>query len=382
MEDRKIRLCFVLTTVFPLFVPVEHAIYGGAELNFFFLAQAFSRDPRFEVLFLVGDYGQEDVLDRDGIRLVKIRHMNHDTHFMVHSERYRQSVGTLLQREINLYRTLRSANADVYLTTCGGGMLGRLVFVACTMMHRKCVFRMAHDYDADPAWLREQRHAVLFRLYRYGLRRASRIVAQTQAQHDALLGNTGLESRIVGNGIQVGPRHALVPRSHVLWVGRADTVKRPERFLALAERMPDHRFVMIMNGENALKESIAARAASIGNLELIDFVPIGEIDRYFEAAIAYVNTSEAEGFPNTFIQACAAGTPILTFKANPDDVLGRYGIGCCCGDDLDAAAAFVRSLDAGTMERYRDHMTRYLQERHSLDNTVSQYRDIILGVLA
>ena len=382
MNDRMIRICFVLTTAFPLFVPVEHAIYGGAELNFFFLAKAFSEDPHYEVIFLVGDYGQEDELIVNGIHLVKIAHMNHDMHFMVHSERYTQSVYTLLQREVNLIRTLKSADADIYLTTCGGGMLGRLVFVACTMMGRKCIFRMAHDYDADPEWLKRENHSIQFHLYRYGLKRVSQIVAQTRTQHDNLLGNTGLESRIVGNGIEIGTGHSVVDRTHILWVGRADAVKRPELFLTLSESMPERRFVMIMNGENPLKEKIAARAATLGNLELIDFIPLGEISAYFEAASAYVNTSEAEGFPNTFIQACAAGCPILTFKANPDDVLGEYGIGHCCEDRMDEAISFIRSLDAVTMAIYADHMARYLEERHSMSNTVSRYRDLIQSMLA
>ena len=120
-------------------------------------------------------------------------------------------------------------------------------------------------------------------------------------------------------------------RSHVLWVGRADTdSKRADLCFELAARCPRIPFRVVINGGDPvlLKELMATKSE---NVQLDTSVPLDEIDRLYRSAAVLINTSVSEGFPNAFLQAMKYQTPILSLNVDPDGVLTRYGCGEVAG---------------------------------------------------
>jgi glycosyltransferase involved in cell wall biosynthesis len=69
-----------------------------------------------------------------------------------------------------------------------------------------------------------------------------------------------------------------------------------------------------------------ARAATLGNLKFHGQVPYQEIGDFFDRARLFVNTSDVEGFPNTYLQAWARGIPVVGFF-DPDGTIAREGLG-------------------------------------------------------
>ncbi len=132
-----------------------------------------------------------------------------------------------------------------------------------------------------------------------------------------------------------------------LWVSRCIALKRPHRFLDLAEALPDARFEMIAPAEDrALFDTVKARAGRLANVEFHERVPYREVQRHFDRAEVFVNTSEFEGFPNTFIQAGQGGATILSLLVDPDELLSVHRAGLCAADDWETFLEDARELVA------------------------------------
>ena len=123
--------------------------------------------------------------------------------------------------------------------------------------------------------------------------------------------------------------------------------------------------------------SLQTEAEQIKNLTFIKRVGFAEIDGYFRRAKVLVNTSAAEGFPNTFIQAGKWATPILSLKVNPDGFLDKYGCGLCAGGDWDKFVKMLGELlDPATAQRYGRNGRRYAEENHDIKKIVEEYKTI------
>jgi hypothetical protein len=144
----------------------------------------------------------------------------------------------------------------------------------------------------------------------------------------------------------------------LLWVARCHRVKRPHLFLDLAERLPQARCRMICSiQDEALWQSVAHRARQLANLEFLPAVPYREIQGHFDQSEIFVNTSEHEGVPNTFIHSGLGYTAILSLVVDPDGMFEDFRAGIC------AAGQFERLVLAATeMLSHRDKLVAAQQE--------------------
>jgi glycosyltransferase involved in cell wall biosynthesis len=75
-----------------------------------------------------------------------------------------------------------------------------------------------------------------------------------------------------------------------------------------------------------------------GNVCVTDYVPYRQVDELFRSTRCLLNTSDAEGFPNTYLQAASHGIPIVSLRVDPDGILTRHGCGRVVNGSVDAAA--------------------------------------------
>jgi hypothetical protein len=123
----------------------------------------------------------------------------------------------------------------------------------------------------------------------------------------------------------------------------------------------------------ALFARIKEAASTIPNLDFVGFVPFGEIDAHFNAARLFVNTSDYEGFPNTFLQSWSRGIPTVSFCDTGSALNGRRVVSLAA--DMDEMTGLVERLTHD--DTYWDEISRRVrgcyQAFHTLDAAVDVY---------
>ena len=79
-----------------------------------------------------------------------------------------------------------------------------------------------------------------------------------------------------------------------------------------------------------------------------------------------MNTSEWEGWPNSFIQAGLGKTALLSLDVNPDGIFERFSPGRHAGGDFQAFVGFARAMisDLSALARMQDGCSRFVSEMH------------------
>ncbi len=339
-------------------------LVGGEPVQQTLLARALARRGH-EVSMVVADYGQNDDLELRGIRVFKA---------------YRPNAGLPVLRFIHprwtlLWSALMRADADLYYTSCAGMEVG-LLAVFCKYFGKRLVFRSASDADCDKSRLLIE-YARDRRLYGYGLRRADAVLVQSSAQAQTLLRSYGLKSRVAGMLVEppvTVPSHDL----DVLWVGNIRRLKRPDRILELAAQLPQFSFHMVggaLPGEEALYEEVREAAANIPNLCFHGRLSYWDANEMYGRARLLVNTSDVEGFPNSYLQAWIRGVPVVTL-IDPDSVIEREGLGAATDSPAQLSGIIASLLQSRSdWQEASDRCRRFMAREFGEDRILSVYLD-------
>jgi glycosyltransferase involved in cell wall biosynthesis len=358
-KDSPIRVCFVSPKSYPLFDSGVESVFGGAEVDLYLLGTELAKDERFEVSFIVADYGQGDSIAIDGVRVIKSLDFDKSA----------------VSGAMRIWRAMRLADADLYmLKTASPGV--PLAAAFCRLHHKALVYRTAHQYECDGTYLKE--HFFLGKAFAASLRRAAAIFAQN-AEHSKMLTETiGVDSVVIPNGHRL-PVAGQVEREGILWVGRSADFKQPDKFIALAKQLPAEKFIMVCSQATGDEnyDRLCRQVENVSNIEFHQRVRFDETDAFFQRAKVLVNTSDAEGFANTFIQACKCATAILSLNVNPDGFLDEYSCGICCNGGMERLAEGLRfMLEKNRYVELGSNGRKYVEEHHDIAKIVEQYKHI------
>jgi glycosyltransferase involved in cell wall biosynthesis len=259
-------------------------------------------------------------------------------------------------------------------------MLG-LMAMFCRQHGRGLVFRLAHDTDADP-----KRLLIRYRrdkwLYAYGLRRSHAVLSQHSAQQSALLSNYGVKSTVADMLVDPPASEYDLSRRdvQVLWVNNLRDFKRPELAVELARRLPGWYVHMVggpQPGFQTLYETIHREAAAVPNLIFHGRVPYHDVGNFYDRARVFVNTSDTEGFPNSYLQSWRRGVPVVAFF-DPDGLICREGLGYAVGSMEEMQQAVERLLtDDDEWHRISARCCDYMERHHGDDVVLKPYLDAI-----
>jgi glycosyltransferase involved in cell wall biosynthesis len=290
---------------------------------------------------------------------------------------------------VRLYRALARERPDIILQFVGSAHTG----IAALYARRhgcKMIWRVTNDPSVEPgtaSWL--QPHLRLERLFLdFGIRRATLILAQTEYQRARLV------ETFPNAPVQVLPNFHPTPpdcgRSgavvkQVAWIANLKPLKNPGAFVRLARRFAarsDIRFVIIgeaIDDGDWTKRQLADIAAT-PNLEYRGALSQAEVNALLEQSDLLVNTSDYEGFSNTFIQAWMRRVPVVSLRVDPDRLLSSGGLGVVTGNE-DALYERVAALldDPDRCAAIGARARRYALEHHAESNIETLARLLHLG---
>ncbi|MGI6455609.1 MAG: glycosyltransferase family 4 protein [bacterium] len=364
------KITFVSLWACKLFRQDEPQPFGGAELQMYLLAKALARRHDVEVQFVTRGAGKFEIFDYQGIRVYKLPfHASH---------RARMLFGT-----IDLIRLCLRLDTGVFLQRAGGIETG-IVAGCARLKKRKFVFMTSSLRDTDGT--RQRLLGPLWGwIYSFGLRQSTTIVTQTTEQQEAMQRVHGLNSIALRSAHEI-PEEIPPHKSGILWVGRCEKAKRPDILLQLAQDFPALLFTMVCPKANYpdLFTEIRERAASLPNLTFYETLPFEQTEALFARHQLYLNTSEHEGFPNTFVQAFKWGTPVISLFVDPDQCLTRNNMGFCAQGDIHALKNEILKLSAPDSEKWKilqQNGRLYAQEQHDINIIAEKFLKLIKSSL-
>jgi glycosyltransferase involved in cell wall biosynthesis len=195
----------------------------------------------------------------------------------------------------------------------------------------------AYDYNR---WF----HAPLFAL---GLQSAHVITAQHEQQVSLLKPSLRDRTAQVPNLVRSfrdRPRSFDEACYDAVWVGLIRPEKQLGRFLDLASALPELRFAVV-GGFEAGHElegriELERRMLSLPNLSVLGPQRSEGVQMLLTKSKVLVNTSVAEGFPNTMLEAWSSGVPVISLSVDPGGMIAKERMGRVSG----APAELIRDV--------------------------------------
>lgn len=345
---------------------------GGAQLQQILIGRELSTRGH-DVFFVEYETDHTEEGEFDGIEVVAIPRPTGS------------EVGRAVDVFSNTRRVLRRLEPDVcYRRVLDFSILP--LSLCCRFGDRRFVYGVAHDDELtdDPHMLagRVKGSRPYRLLNRRALSAASAVIAQNRHQYELATDTLSTTVKQIPNCYPDDPAAPLeweYESPVVFWAARFHDWKQPDLVADLAESIPDATFLMAGGpGDESLYQHLKQRAESIDNLVLTGHIPISEIDRYFASADVFLNTSTAEGFPNTFLQAWVHGTPVVSLGVDPDGILQSSEIGLFANGSEETLRDHLLQITTNDTQRERlgDESRAYYESNHTVSEIANRYEDV------
>jgi len=169
----------------------------------------------------------------------------------------------------------------------------------------------------------------------------------------------------------------------VLWLANLSPGKQPEIFIELARYCKDcdgWKFILAGGTDKkAYLEKIKEQAKSVKNIEMTGPIPFGESFNLFSRASLFINTSitEAEGVPNSFIQAWLSRTPVLSLNHDPNGWIKKRNLGWCAEGNPNFLFEKGKALlkEANLLAKMGDNCRRFAIDTFTTEKILDAYME-------
>ncbi|HMS83342.1 MAG TPA: glycosyltransferase family 4 protein [Nitrospira sp.] len=341
---------------------------GGAERYGWLLMRALA-NAGWSVTVGVYVLREKEVQIIDGVRFIGIRRR---AHFL-----------------LDWYWLLDSERPDLCFWQNADHLWGPMVEIA-RWLGVQTAWSTMHDLDVQPRKALMRRPNWWF-LHQWGLRRSNIIFLQHSGQRDFLPAAWHSKTFVLP-GIVSLPG-TVIPHSQrngtVAWVAVIRPPKRPDILLGIARRLPMIRFIVCgapspgfwWAGKEKDLERIMTQLQSLPNVDYRGHVAPAQVLKVIGESNLLLSTSDGEGFPSVFLEAWAAGTPVVSLQIDPDYKIRNGGLGMVTGT-VEGSSDAVITLMASDELRYDMGIRarQHVEEIHSPASAVRAFEDAVKSV--
>lgn len=357
-------ICFVAPYAYNYINPGHEESAGGAERQQYLLGNQLLKDG-YDVHYIVFKQGTHRRYENnDGMNIWKVLNPLN-------------TKKDIIENFHSIYYYIKKINSDVYYSR-GNIKLAMATSHICRLLNKKYIYAVADDTNVTDTGSK-----VLNYLFRNSLKNSDLVVTQSSHQKNLLSDSFGINSKTIPNMHHLPPESEVPDysnRDYILWVGRIQKEqKKPHRFVSLAEKMPQYNFRLVgPTSDSEYSRSIIKRIEDSDNIVYSGFVKPDEIDKYYKSAYLLVNTSDYEGFPNTFLEAWSYGVPVFSYSFDLDGELVEYKIGGQYSNISKLELEIKKLLNEECYWKSFSHSSRnHFKENYTIDKIYPHYKNII-----
>lgn len=305
------NICFSIHNIYSLLENADYAYVGGAEVRIKKQIEYLqSSGVSIEIITYIPEKSEFRIIGKSGIIYYNLYHSGKNSTLLLISDLF--SIFKSM-KSIIIYKRAYDAYLLLY------NLLARL-------FRKKIVFAVAADNHCNLHTSMSFNGFLNGLSYYLGVYLSSRIILQSDHQLQLISPSLLKKSTVIYKGTDESISDEKIPsfkeRKYFLWVGRFSVEKRPELLKNLAK---SGHSIKIAGRISEKYKNLLQELQKFPNIEYLGILNATELRMRYKEAIALLNTSDFEGFPETFIEAWIYGTPVISLKFLLNDFISEKG---------------------------------------------------------
>lgn len=200
------------------------------------------------------------------------------------------------------------------------------------------------------------------------------LITQNDFQHNAIKNRYKVLSFKATQAAPLSNMSRIVKSKNtikIVWVANFKPLKQPEKFIEIAKHFKDRKdiqFIMIGGYKNSHYEQLIEEHSYLENIQFLGAVSNDCVNQELDSTHILINTSDYEGFSNTFVQAWMREVVVLSLNSDPDNILTEQEIGFRC-ESIENMVSIISMLcsDKVQLEYMGKKSRSYAKNNHSID---------------
>lgn len=365
-KDRRKRICFIT---------VRHPSFGvgGSEVQSFLYAKEFASQG-WDVYFL-SKIHKEKIEGFDDPNITELFYEGSRIGFFNHIKVLKLLVANkieiiffrnntfqlgllVLSGRLYKWRTIWSVKSDL---TCGKD--------AATIRARN------NESSNGGFSIRNLQYAIEDKIFGYGVKNSYTILVQNNYQYDVIKRDFNLDSTVLYSSAKI-PIKPTKAENMVVFIATIKYMKQPELFCEIAQRLSNRGYRFLLIGSNYKDKEKADNLLELvakSNVQYLGYQSLDSIREILRSTRLLINTSQFEGFPNSFVQAFTYGIPVASLNVDPDGIIEKYSLGIVANGDVDRLTIEVGKLleNNDRWQQLSDNCYNFAKEKLNIKRSVS-----------